>query len=217
MDYSKFKMKNDSLFITATNTDIGKTYTALRIIEHYQKLGLKVGVLKPIETGVIDIPLDASKLFNLAVQNHPDLEALGLDYVVPYQFSLPAAPSVAKGDAAISIDLIIEHYKKIVSVSDITLVEGAGGLLVPIENDFYMIDLIKLLELKTLLVTSSKLGSINDTLLSIEALRSRQINFDWVVNIYQDADSFQSVTAPFYNEHFGGYKTLDLYLNEDKR
>ena len=66
-----------------------------------------------------------------------------------------------------------------------------------------MIDLIKFFEIdKTLLVTPSKLGSINDTLLSIEALKNRNINFEWCVNLYEDKDSFFEVTYPFYEEYF---------------
>jgi len=208
-------MKYSSLFITATNTNIGKTFSTLKLINYFQSKGLKVGVLKPIETGVVDAPEDATKLFNAAIKNHPALESLGLEYIVPYRFSLPAAPFVACGDVEISKELILKHFKEISKISDIVLVEGAGGLMVPIEKNFYMIDLIELFQLKALLITSSKLGSINDTLLSINALKNRDIDFEWLVNIYEDAESFKTVTAPFYEEAFGGYLTIQSYLHKN--
>ena len=208
-------MKYSSLFITATNTNIGKTYTTLKLIDYFQSKGLKVGVFKPIETGVIDIPEDATKLFNAAIKNHPALESLGIDYIVPYKFSLPAAPFVACGDVKIEKELILGHFKEIAKISDMVLVEGAGGLMVPIEKNFYMIDLVKFLKLKALLVTSSKLGSINDTLLSISALENRAIDFDWLVNIYEDVDSFETITAPFYEKVFGGYLTIKSYVHKN--
>ena len=208
-------MKYSSLFITATNTNIGKTYTTLKLIDYFQSKGLKVGVFKPIETGVIDLPEDATKLFNAAIKNHPALESLGVGYIVPYQFSLPAAPFVACGDIKIEKELILDHFKEIAKISDIVLVEGAGGLMVPVEKNFYMIDMIEFLKLKALLVTSSKLGSINDTLLSISALENRAIDFDWLVNIYEDADSFETVTAPFYEKALDGYLTIKSYLHKN--
>jgi len=208
-------MKYSSLFITATNTNVGKTYTTLKLIDYFQSKGLKVGVLKPIETGVIDVAEDAIKLFNAAIKNHPALESLGIDYIVPYKFTLPAAPFVARVDVKISKSLILKHFEEIEKISDIVLVEGAGGLMVPIEKDFYMIDLMEYLKLKVILVTSSKLGSINDTLLSMNALNDRDIDFDWLVNIYEDAESFETVTAPFYEKTFGGYLTIKSYLHKN--
>ncbi len=67
--------------------------------------------------------------------------------------------------------------------------------MVPIKRDYMMIDLIEELDAKTLLITPSNLGCINDTMLSIEALERRDIDFDWCVNLYRDRDDFNRVTA----------------------
>ena len=72
-----------------------------------------------------------------------------------------------------------------------------------------IMDLIKELNIKTLLVTPSRLGCINDTLLSMEALKSRDIDFDWCVNVYEDKDSFQEVTQPYYDTAFPGWWSVD--------
>ena len=71
-------MKYKPIFITATNTNVGKTYTTLRLLEALSKRGLRVGVMKPIETGVKDVPLDASLLFERAKTYHPELSSLKL-------------------------------------------------------------------------------------------------------------------------------------------
>ncbi len=72
-----------------------------------------------------------------------------------------------------------------------------------------MIDLIQELETKTLLVTPSKLGSINDTLLSIEALKNRNIMFDWCINMFEDKEEFNKVTQPFYDKVYPKWWSLD--------
>jgi dethiobiotin synthetase len=187
-----------SIFITATNTNIGKTYTTVKLAKTLLKKGYKVGVFKPIETGVVDNkPLDGIKL--LKASKNKDIT---LDDVVPVKFTLPASPYVAKGDEKIDFEKIVNSYEKIKSNSDIVLVEGAGGLLVPVEENFFMIDFIELLNIdKTLLVTSNGLGSINDTLLSINLLKQRDIDFIWAVNEFKESrENFEKVTLPFYKE-----------------
>jgi len=186
-----------SIFITATNTDIGKTYTTIKLASVLNKLGYKVGVFKPIETGVKDIPSDGAKL--LKASKNKDIT---LDDVVPVRFSLPAAPYVAKKDKKIEFQKIKDSYEKIEKNSDIVLVEGAGGLLTPVEEDFFMVDFIKFLNIKkTLLVSSNSLGSINDTLLSQNLLKQRDIEFVWAVNEYKESrESFEKITLPFFKE-----------------
>jgi len=191
-----------SIFISATNTDVGKTYTTIKLLNYFAKQGLSVGVYKPIETGVVDTPLDASLLLSEVQKVNPNFKQLCTNDITAYTFAIPSAPFCADIDRVIDIDVIIEKYHNLQKRCDILLVEGAGGLLVPIKRDFMMIDLIQRLNIPTLLVTPSRLGCINDTLLSIEALQNRDITFDWCVNLYQDRESFDRVTKPFYDEVF---------------
>jgi dethiobiotin synthetase len=95
---------------------------------------------------------------------------------------------------------------------DLLLVEGAGGLMVPITETYMMINLIKELEAKALLVTPSRLGCINDTLLSIMALKTFDINFEWCVNLYEDREDFRSVTQPYYDTGFPDWGEIDYGL-----
>jgi len=189
-----------SLFITATGTNIGKTHTTLKLIEAFASKGLAVGVFKPIETGVNSAPHDASLLLKACQKVNKNFKDLSAKEITAYTFPLPAAPFCADRHKEIAIEKIIKKHHELSKLCDILLVEGAGGLMVPITKDFLMIDLVKNLEAKVLLVTPSRLGCINDTLLSMEALKSRNIEFDWCVNLFEDRESFSEVTKPFYDE-----------------
>ena len=191
-----------SLFITATGTNVGKTHTTLKLIEQLASQGHKVGVYKPIETGVTHTAPDATILLKACQKVNEHFKALKPLDITAYTFALPAAPFCADTKHTIRIEKIIEKYHALSLLCDILLVEGAGGLLVPITKHYTMIDLAKELDSKVLLVTPSRLGCINDTLLSIEALKSRDIDFDWCVNLYEDRDSFKEVTQPYYDAVF---------------
>jgi dethiobiotin synthetase len=192
-------------FITATNTDVGKSYASEVFLKKFAKDGKKVGYLKPFETGVNDKPLDGTKLLNLAKSLNSDFD-MAIDDVVPFQFSLAAAPFVASGGKNLDIRVIEDKINYLFNFCDILIVEGAGGLMVPVNKDFFIIDLIKKLQesfnCKTYLIVPSNLGSINDTMLSQKALKSMGIDFEWYINLYKDKKSFENITLPFYKEYF---------------
>jgi len=200
--------KNKSIFITATNTDVGKTYASEKFLRYFSRKGLKVGYFKPCETGVITQPIDGSKMLNLTKELNKDFKA-NINDVVPYQFKLPAAPYVAKEDTRISLEVLKQKKAYLQSMCDVLIIEGAGGLMVPLEANLFIIDLIKEFESQTILITPSKLGCINDTLLSIEALKNRNIDFEFFINLYQDKDSFKKVSEPFLKDHFKTLQFLD--------
>ena len=188
-------------FITATNTDVGKTRACEVFLKQFAKDGKKVGYFKPIETGVVDKPIDGTSMFNLTKTLNPSFNVT-IDDVVPNQFKLPAAPFVASGGRLININLIKEKANYLLKFCDILIIEGAGGLMVPINKDYFMIDLIKEFDCKTILIAPSNLGSINDTLLSQLALKNYNIQFEWYINLFKDKETFEEVTLPFYKEYF---------------
>ena len=199
---------NKSLFITATNTDVGKTYACEKFLNYFAKAGLKVGYFKPFETGVFDKPLDGSKMLELAKKLNPSFNVT-INDVVPYQFKLPAAPYVAKGNTIIDIDFLKEKKRYLEQFCDVLIIEGAGGLMVPIEKDLFIIDLIKEFDCEAILITPSKLGCINDTLLSINALKAKNIDFEFYINLYHDINSFEKVSKPFLIDYFGKLNFLE--------
>ena len=198
---------NKSFFITATNTDVGKTYASEKFLRFFHALGLKVGYFKPCETGVITNPLDGFKMLKLVKELNPSFNVTLTD-IVPYQFKLPAAPYVAKGETIINLEFLKKKKAFLETMCDVLIIEGAGGLMVPIEKDIFIIDLINIFESKAFLITPSKLGCINDTLLSIEALKSKNIDFEFFINLYEDIDSFDEVSKPFLKEYFGSLNFL---------
>ena len=198
---------NKSLFITATNTNIGKTYASEKFLRYFAKLGFKVGYFKPCETGVDDLPLDGNKMLNLTKELNPFFTATLKD-VVPYQFKLPAAPYIAKQNTIIDIEFLKQKKEYLESLCDVLVIEGAGGLMVPLVKNLFVIDLIKELNSEAILITPSKLGCINDTLLSVNALKAKNIDFEFYINLYENKDSFKIVSKPFLVDYFGELKFL---------
>jgi len=203
------------LFITATNTNIGKTYATINLIHKLGSMGIKVGAIKPIETGVDNIPQDAKELLTAIKQYNKNFINFTPKDICTYTFSLPAAPFCAT-NKPIDISKIVDKIKEIETLCDILIIEGAGGLMVPINKNYFMLDLIKELNCPTLLVTPSYLGCINETMLSINALEQNNINYNWCVNLYKDKESFDRVTKPFYDAYFDSWQTLDEYINSLK-
>ncbi len=194
-----------NIFISANNTECGKTYTTLKLIKKFSEMGYKIGVMKPIETGVDKYPVDGKILFEEAKKYNPALSSLNLKDIVPVQFKLPAAPYVA---GIADLKKIESSYKKIKPLCDILLIEGAGGVRVPIrvekgeerridENKKWieMWELSKIFDAKLFLIISSKLGMINDFLLNKFFLESKEIDFIWAVNLFDE--SYFHITHPF--------------------
>ena len=193
-------MKYRPIFITATNTDIGKTYATCKLIKELSSQGLQVGVFKPIETGVEEYPIDGKLLLETAQQYNDNLKSFTCRDIVPIQFKLPAAPFVASDGEKIDFETIRRAYEKIAKVSDVVLIEGAGGLMVPVDEDIFMYDFIREFDAVTLLVTHANLGCINDTLLNQGLLDSLEVDYEWCVNFRDNKEAFEKTTLPYYGK-----------------
>jgi len=170
-------------------------------MEEAAKRGLRPAAFKPIETGVTEKgPADGLKLLHAMHRLNPETRELAVEEIVPCRFALPAAPWVAKGASEIRYGYLQKKMEKVEGLCDILFIEGAGGLMVPIDARHFMIDLPRYFDAHTLLVAPGRLGSINDTLLSIEALRHRGIGFDLAINLREERESFEKITRPYYRE-----------------
>jgi dethiobiotin synthetase len=166
------------LFITGTDTDVGKTVVSCAIARGLQSAGLDVGVMKPAETGVpVEGPYDARALIEAAGVSD------SLELVCPQQFDLPAAPlaSARSEGREVNLAAIDSAYQELDRRHECVLVEGAGGLLVPITETLDMAGLADRLELPVLLVARASLGTINHTLLSVQACQQRGLELLGVV------------------------------------
>jgi len=162
------------LFVIGTDTGVGKTLVATSLVRRWVAQGHRVAVCKPCETGEGN---DAEQLGRAV--GRPLSRAL----VNPYRFMLPAAPAIAarREGTALQLDTIVSAVRTLAAEADRVIVEGAGGLLVPFTPTATCADLIEQLGLPVLLVARTALGTINHTLLTVEALRTRRIPLVGVV------------------------------------
>ena len=171
-------MSRRGLFVTGTDTGVGKTLVGCAILRGLRERGLNVGAMKPVETGVGPAgPADAQALAEAAGADDP------LSDVCPGRFEMPAAPSVAARHEGRVIDMeeIDASFVRQESRHDWLLVEGAGGLLVPILEDLDMADLAKRWQLPVLVVTRAALGTINHTRLTLAVARHRGLEVAGII------------------------------------
>lgn len=164
------------IFVAGTDTGVGKTLVAAGLVRLARNAGRQAVGIKPVETGCelreghLE-PEDGKVLWNASDRK------FSLDQCCPFRFSLPAAPArAAKAEGrSLSLASLEEHIRAAFQTADFVIVEGAGGLMVPIEGRLMMIDLIERLGFPTILVARTRLGTINHTLLSVAALRNRNL------------------------------------------
>ena len=184
-------MTRRGLFVTGTDTGVGKTLVGCAILRGLRARGCDVGALKPVETGVGPFgPADALALATAAGAEDT------VDEVCPQAFSLPAAPSAAARHEGREVDLrvIDAALTRQAARHDWVLVEGAGGLLVPLAPGFDMADLALRFELPLLVVTRAALGTLNHTRLTLAEARRRGLEVRGIVISHgpqpiSDADS----------------------------
>ena len=157
------------IFITGTDTGVGKTLVAGGLAAVLRAKGINVGVMKPVESGCRregDVLVAEDALFLREMSGSID----DLKLVNPYSLEHPLAPALAAEieDVEIRLEVIQEGYLKLASRHDLVIVEGAGGMLVPLTADHLMVDLVKVLGgLPALIVTRAILGTLNHSLLSL--------------------------------------------------
>lgn len=157
------------LFVTGTDTGVGKTLVAAGLLRYARRLGLVPIPFKPVETGCDPDPLDALSLWRAAEPPVPPRD------VCLYAFRLPAAPALAAQAEAqpIQVDHIVARAAQLAAFGDLLIVEGAGGLLVPYAGSTTAADLAAQLGLPLLIVARTALGTINHTALTIAEARHR--------------------------------------------
>ena len=163
------------LFVTATDTDIGKTYVCAGLAYALKKSGIDVGIMKPFACGVKQkigfSSNDLTILTNAAMVDDAE------DIINPFFFPIPASPYTAAKNLGVKIDVehVMECFRKLDEIHDIVLVEGIGGIMTPILKDYAIIDLIKDLMANTIIVTSSKIGTVNHTVLTCNMCKNMNI------------------------------------------
>jgi len=169
------------IFITGSGTGVGKTHISKLLLRGFSKLGRSVSYMKPVETGCQLSP-DKKMLVGLDTLSALELtdHKTEIDLHSPYRFEPACSPHLAAQFVGQDINAgeITAAYKILCdkTQTDIMIVEGAGGLLVPINNKEYIIDVIKALNIPAILVTTPELGTLNHTFLSLKALKEYGIS-----------------------------------------
>jgi dethiobiotin synthetase len=207
------------LFITGTDTGVGKTLVAAGIGDWFRRQGRRVGVLKPVATGCEHrreglVSEDAEFLAHHADARHP------LDLICPERYTEPLAPAVAARRAGRPLDWenVGRALRIVQEGSDVLIVEGAGGVMVPLDEKYLIRDVAVWLGLPVVVVARPSLGTINHTLLSIDALRHAGAKVAGVViNRYPtDTPGTAEETSPREIERWGKVPILSV-VPETKR
>ena len=201
------------LFITATDTGVGKTVIAAALATVLRERGVNVGVMKPVATGCVRrreglVSLDAEFLAEAADAPEP------LEEISPVCLAEPLAPTVAAARAGIVIDLdaVWNAWRRLSRTHDVMLVEGIGGLLCPVTPTTVVADLVKCFGLPLLVVARSTLGTINHTVLTVEAARVRGLEVAGIVinRYHADTTDLAEQTNPDEIQRVTGAPVLGL-------
>jgi len=199
-----------NIFVTGTDTDIGKTFITSGLAATMQSLGYSTCVYKPVQSGTIEKD---------GCRQSPDLAFVkNVDpYVNTYSSYLlkePAAPAIAAELENIVIDrnVIKKDFQNLAQKHDCTIVEGAGGLMVPIAPKFLILDMIKMLDLPIVIVVRPDLGTVNHTLLTINQAISSGINVRGVIinNFPERTKNISIKAAPRLIEEYSDAKILGI-------
>lgn len=177
-----------TFFITGTDTGCGKTYITCKLLEYFAKLGKKAFALKPIATGGF-VDTDGSLINEdvLSLTNQNEQNSFSINYPINgWLFPSPISPHLAakEMDQTISVQEILNFCKsEQFSELDYLLIEGAGGLLVPLNDEETWLDFLKAMNIPIILVVGMRLGCINHALLTDSVLQTHQISCTgWIAN-----------------------------------
>lgn len=175
---------NQGFFVTGTDTEVGKTVISVGLINQLQQHGLRVVAMKPVASGCEMTTQGLRNEDALALQAAADIKVT-YEQMNPYAFAPAIAPHIAAQQAETEIDLqrLADVYQQLQHQADATVVEGAGGWLVPLNDNQTIADLAVQIKLPVVLVVAIKLGCINHALLSAQSIRSSGLELaGWVAN-----------------------------------
>lgn len=204
-------MKTKGLFITGTGTEIGKTVICGCLAATLKQQGINVGVMKPISSGDIN---DALYLKHATQMDDP------LTLINPIALQYPLAPSVSARiqDVEIKIKDIDHAYTSLSEKYDFMILEGVGGIAVPIKDDYLVAHLIHHLKLPILIVANVGLGTINHTLLTVSFARKFSINICGIIlNQHQsEPEGLAEKTNPLEIEKLTQVPVLGVVPYQDR-
>ena len=176
-----------AVFVTASGTDIGKTYVAEALLGQWRASGRTVAVLKPILSGYDPAEAAGSDTGRLLTASGVEITPKSIDLVSPWRYAAPLSPDMAAAREGrnVPMDDVIAYCAAAIVEADEAgtslLIEGIGGVMVPLDETRTVADLIAALGIPAILVGGSYLGSLSHTMTAYEALRSRNIAVDCII------------------------------------
>ena len=170
-----------SLFIAGTDTDVGKTYITAGLAVALRKMNVDVGVMKPFAAGSAQKKgyksEDIEILSRAAQVNDPE------NLVNPQFFPIPASPYTAwkKLKTKPKVSIVLSSFKKLSKLHDMILVEGMGGIMTPVLKDYYITNLIKEMKIPAVIVTRSKVGTVNHTIMTVKMCEKYKIPIKGII------------------------------------
>jgi dethiobiotin synthetase len=180
----------NSLFITGTDTDVGKTYVTAGLAVTLRMMGIDVGVMKPFAAGIAQKKgfksEDVEILSNAAQVDEPE------SLLNPQFFPIAASPYTAFKNLKIkpNVKLILNRFKKLSEMHSMMLVEGMGGIMTPILQDYFVTNLIKDMKLPTIIVTRTKVGTVNHTIMTCKMCEKYKIPVKGILINNFDSDGY---------------------------
>jgi dethiobiotin synthetase len=167
-----------AIFITATGTDVGKTFVAASLIRHLRQLGHQVDAIMPIATGYNPAQAAASDPSMLLAALNLPFSPEAIDRIAPWRFRAAVSPDLAarREGRIIDVDTVVAYCQSVVEQHrDILLIDGVGGIMVPLDEHRTMLDVMMALRLPLILVTGSHLGAVSHTLTALDSLFRRDM------------------------------------------
>jgi len=189
-------MNNRSVFITGTDTGVGKTVVTGLLARFLLEQGLRTATQKWIQTGCDGFSQDIDSHLKLMMRTRDEYEGYIRD-MEPCVLNFPASPHLAARieEKVIDIDKIIRSWKRLESEFEAVVVEGAGGVMVPVDEETMIVDMCGDAGIPVIIVAANRLGSINQTVLTVEALRKRGVDIVGVVFNRMCKDENEEITA----------------------
>jgi dethiobiotin synthetase len=166
-----------AVFVTATGTDIGKSFVARGLIRALHAQGRTVDALKPIVSGYDPAHADASDPGLLLAELGRPAHADEIGRIAPWRFAAPLSPDMAahREGRAIDFDALVAFCRKSIAAADTLVIEGVGGVMVPLDNQHTVLDWMAALDLPVVLIAGSYLGTLSHTLTAVDVLVRRKI------------------------------------------
>ena len=168
-----------AIFITATGTDVGKTFVAASLIGNFRQMGRVVEVIKPVVSGFDPTQAATSDPAVLIKALGVPVTPQAIEQISPWRFRAPLSPDLAarREGQTIDVDEVIAFCQSAIDQrQDVLLIEGVGGVMVPLDDQRTILDVMMALRLPVILVTGSYLGTISHTLTALDSLYRRDMN-----------------------------------------